>query len=74
MVVLPWYQAPDQIKSNYLTVADKIIAIQIVNPQFDKAFNDNTFALIANGREIRTTYVPGTELGDPINRYYLQIC
>ncbi len=74
MLVLPWYHASNYIKQSYLRRTDQLFAIQVVDPMFDKSFNDTIFALIANGREVRSMYVEGNELGDPINRYYLQIC
>ena len=74
MIVRPWYLAHDVLKQNYLRRTDQLFAIQAVDPTFDKRFNDDVFKLIANGREIRTVYVDGIEIGDPVNRYYLQIC
>lgn len=74
MIVRPWYHASDYIKRNYLRGTDQIFAIQVVDPLFDKQFNDTVFVLIANGREIRNFYIEGHELGDPVNRYYVQVC
>jgi len=75
MKVLPHYFCPEPLKKYVDMNNDHIIAIQLVDPSFNKQFNDQVFTLIANGRIVRNQFVEGSEIGDPINnRYYLQIC
>lgn len=76
MRIQPPHIANAELKERYLNVIeDHVYAIQKVDPSFDKGFNDAMFLLIADGKEIRSYYIEGSEIGDPEgNRYYIQIC